>query len=85
MLIGLDEGSSSARISRYETGMHEPPFELAEKLAAALGVPAAYFYCPDESLARLLLIAHRLDEPARARLSKYAAGLTERAGRRLSR
>lgn len=37
VMIGLDEGSSSARISRYETGVHEPAFNIACKLAQALG------------------------------------------------
>ena len=48
VMIGMDEGSSSARISRYETGTHEPPFATAEKLATALSVPALYFYCNDD-------------------------------------
>ncbi len=65
VLIGLDEGSSNTRISRYETGIHEPPFATAEKLAEVLNVPVAYFYCPDELLARLLLSAHRLPESKR--------------------
>lgn len=55
VMIGLDESCSSARISRYETGTHEPPFAVAEKLAAALSVPTAYFYCGDERMANLIL------------------------------
>ncbi|MDC7707706.1 helix-turn-helix domain-containing protein [Vogesella indigofera] len=53
--IGLDEGTASARISRYETGAHEPPFRIAVRLAQALSVPAAYFYCEDDELADLVL------------------------------
>lgn len=53
--IGLDEGCSSARISRYETGIHQPPFEVAEKLAGVLGVPAAYLYCGDDRMAEIVL------------------------------
>lgn len=60
MLIGLDEGCSSARISRYETGTHEPPFETAKNLAAALGIPAAYFYCVSDELADIILESHGL-------------------------
>jgi transcriptional regulator with XRE-family HTH domain len=60
VLIGLDEGCSSARISRYETGIHEAPFKVAKSLAAALDVPVAYFYCPEDALAELLLLWHRL-------------------------
>ena len=55
VLIGLDEGCSSARVSRYETGVHQPPFEVAEKLAEVLGVPTAYFYCADDQIANVLL------------------------------
>lgn len=53
--IGLDEMTASARISRYETGVHEPPFEVAKKIGAALSVPAAFFYCEDDSLAEVVL------------------------------
>lgn len=55
VLIGLDEGCSSARISRYETGIHQPPFEVAGKLGEVLGVPTAYFYTDDDQIAEMLL------------------------------
>ncbi len=41
--IGMDESCSSARISRYETGTHEPPIATVEKIAIALNVPLPYF------------------------------------------
>lgn len=75
VLIGLDEQCSSARISRYESGIHEPPFKTAELIAAALNVPVAYFYCPDEMLAHLLLLAFRLPAPERERLLETARSL----------
>ncbi|MFM0514266.1 helix-turn-helix domain-containing protein [Paraburkholderia sp. RL17-373-BIF-A] len=68
--IGLDEHTASARISRYETGVHEPPFEIAMKLAKALGVPTAYFYCEDEDLAELVLAWVRLSKSERKLLKK---------------
>ena len=61
VMIGIDEGCSSARISRYETGAHQPPFEIAEKLATALSVPASYFYSRSDALSELLLAASGLD------------------------
>lgn len=64
VLIGLDEGCSSARISRYETGTHEPPFETARNLADALNVPVAYFYCVEDALAEIILEAHGLSAEA---------------------
>jgi transcriptional regulator with XRE-family HTH domain len=72
VLIGLDEMCSSARISRYEGGVHEPPFKTAERIAAALNVPVAYFYCPDETLAQLLLVSARLPKPEQERLLALA-------------
>jgi len=53
-MIGLDETTASARISRYETGIHSPPFEIVKSLGAVLSVPPAYFFCEDESLAELV-------------------------------
>ncbi|EKS9884136.1 helix-turn-helix transcriptional regulator [Burkholderia pyrrocinia] len=66
--IGLDEGTASARMSRYETGVHEPPFSIAVKLAQALKVPAAYFYCDDEELASFVLAWGRLSKSERKRI-----------------
>lgn len=67
-MIGLDEGSSSARISRYETGAHEPPVSLAEKIADILHLPAAYFYCQDDELAAFIRDIWSLDGEKRERL-----------------
>lgn len=53
--IGLDEATASARISRYESGVHEPPVEIAQKLAKVLKVPTAYLYCENNELAEFLL------------------------------
>jgi len=55
VLAGLEESSSSARISRYEGGVHEPPMKFAEALAKVLGVPVAFFYCSDDRLAEIIL------------------------------
>ena len=52
--IGLDESTASARISRYETGQHEPPYQTAQQLATVLRVPVAYLYCDDDRLAKLI-------------------------------
>jgi transcriptional regulator with XRE-family HTH domain len=65
--IGLDEGTASARISRYETGIHAPPFETAVRLAGVLKVPPAFLYCPEDELARVILWWHRLSRTDRKR------------------
>ena len=81
--IGLDEHTASARISRYETGVHEPPFEIAVKLAEVLRLPAAYFYCEDEDLAGVVLAWGRLPKPDRKHLRKLVeAQLEERIASR---
>lgn len=54
VMIGLDEGSSSARMSRYEAGVHEPPFKTIERIANVLKVPTAYFFCEDDRLAEIM-------------------------------
>lgn len=51
VLIGIDEGSASARMSRYETGVHEPAIATARLIARALRVPLPYLYCDDDLLA----------------------------------
>lgn len=71
VLIGLDEGSSSARISRYETGIHEPTISVAEKMADILRVPLAYFYCPDDELAAFIRDIGALDGEGRMRLRAW--------------
>jgi len=55
VLIGIDESSSRARISRYELGNHEPQLGIARNIAKALGVPLAYLYCEENDMAELLL------------------------------
>lgn len=53
--IGLDEHTASARISRYESGIHEPPIKTARLLADTLQVPLGYLYCDDDRLAEIIL------------------------------
>lgn len=52
MEAGLDPMSASARMNRYELGKRAPNFELVERIAKVLKVPAAYFYASDDTLAR---------------------------------
>ncbi|MDI9234741.1 helix-turn-helix domain-containing protein [Limnohabitans lacus] len=62
VLIGLDEHTASARISRYENGIHEPPVKTAQLIAVILNVPLAYLYCEDDRLADLILKASKLKD-----------------------
>jgi transcriptional regulator with XRE-family HTH domain len=72
--IGLDESTASARISRYETGVHEPPFDTAKKIADILKIPTAYFYCDDDELAAVILAWRRLSKSERKRLRQALDG-----------
>lgn len=65
VLIGIDESSSRARISRYELGTHEPPVKTARHIAEVLGVPLAYLYCEDDETANLLLALWMLNPRSR--------------------
>ncbi|MDQ3059484.1 MAG: helix-turn-helix domain-containing protein [Pseudomonadota bacterium] len=73
VLIGLDEGCSSARISRYETGVHQPAFEIARNLAQVLGVCVTYFYCEDDWLADVVLRVGQFDAEQRTNLDAWLA------------
>ena len=59
--IGLDESCSRTRISRYETGAHEPALATSQLLANALGVPLAYLYCEDETMAEIIRLVDALE------------------------
>ena len=65
VLIGIDESSARARISRYELGTHEPPVKTAQQIADALGVPLAYLYCEDDELACVLMALSALKPAVR--------------------
>lgn len=68
VVIGLDESSSRARISRYELGNHEPQLGTARNIAKALGVPLAYLYCEENDVAELLAALQRTKAKQRAAL-----------------
>ena len=75
--IGLDESSASARISRYENGIHTIEPNTAERIAQVLDVPLAYFYANTEELAELTQIFDHLDEEKQQQLLDYARQLNE--------
>lgn len=59
ILAGIDDFASSARINRYELGIHEADIQTAQHLASVLNVPVAYFYAEDEQLAEMILLFSR--------------------------
>ncbi len=60
VMIGLDESVASARISRYENGIHEPSVSTARAIAEALQVPLGYLYCDDDRLAEIIIAVSEL-------------------------
>jgi transcriptional regulator with XRE-family HTH domain len=70
VLIGIDEHSASARMSRYESGVHEAPIATARLIAKVLNVPLAFLYCDDEDLAEILLVASQLPNEDRVSILK---------------
>jgi transcriptional regulator with XRE-family HTH domain len=75
VLAGIDEYSASARMNQYERGKHAPDWLMVERLAAALGVPVAYFYAADDDAAALLLAFHALTPQGRAQVVEMVRAL----------
>ena len=74
--IGMvDPVAGAARMSRYETGEHEPDLATAQALAKALGVPAAYIHATSEVMADVILLVAKLpaakQKEALARLREW--------------
>jgi len=70
VMAGLEESSSSARISRYESGIHEPPVQFVQSLAKVLGISTSFFYCDDDRLAAIILLYSKLPDNRRRALHK---------------
>ncbi len=77
VVIGMDESCSSARISRYETGTHEPPIATVEKLASALSVPLPYFFCDDDRLAEILVQYSTFNDSQKDQLLLHVKDMSE--------
>ena len=59
--IGMvDAVSGATRVSRYETGEHDPDPATAEALAKALGVPVPYLHTTSDVLAEVILVVAKL-------------------------
>jgi transcriptional regulator with XRE-family HTH domain len=76
-LAGLEESSSSARMSRYENGIHEPPLQFVQAVAKVFGLSPAYFYCNDDRLAEIIRIYSDVSEAKRELLYQSSRDLAE--------
>jgi transcriptional regulator with XRE-family HTH domain len=72
--IGMDEGSASARMNQYEKGKHAPDIQTLKLIADELGVPLNYFFCEEESSAKLACLIARLSEEERQELIDKLSG-----------
>ncbi len=79
VVIGLEESCISARISRYETGIHQPPPATVQKLAIALNVPLPYFYCDDDRLAEILIRYAAFDDDQKDQLLMHVKSLSTKS------
>lgn len=60
-VLGLDDQNTGApRVSRYETGKHQPDQDTMAQIAEALGLPVAYFHAVDDILAEVILLVAKL-------------------------
>jgi len=75
--IGMDEGSASARMNQYEKGKHAPDIQTLKLIADELGVPLNYFFCQEESSAKLACLIAKLSEEQRLELINTLSDLGE--------
>lgn len=60
-LLGLDDQNTGApRVSRYETGKHEPDQATMARIAEVLELPVAYFHAVDDVLAEVILLVAKM-------------------------
>ena len=64
-----DQNTGAPRVSRYETGKHEPDQATLARIAEALGLPVAYFYATSDPLAKIILMVGRLPAGEQKRIS----------------
>lgn len=81
--IGMvDSVSGATRVSRYETGTHDPDPATAEALAKALGLPLAYFHATSDTLAEIILVVSQLPASRQKEALEHLRQMADKAGRR---
>ncbi|WP_375753421.1 helix-turn-helix domain-containing protein [Vibrio sp. HN007] len=73
--IGMDESSASPRMNQYEKGKHTPDVQTLKLIAKELGVPLSYFFCEDDTSAKLVVAISKLSDEQRDTLLEYLDGL----------
>lgn len=65
-LIGLDASVASARINRYELGVHRPDLLTVHNLARELDVSVPFFFAETDAAADLLYRLHKAPRAVRS-------------------
>ncbi len=78
MEAGFEPASASARMNQYERDVHSPSLPAAKQIAAALGLPLAYFFADDEAEAELLLLFNSLATEQRREALEAITAIAER-------
>jgi transcriptional regulator with XRE-family HTH domain len=75
--IGIDQFVASPRMNQYETGKHAPDFDVVERVAKVLKLPASFFYTIDDDLAELLKLYGHLTKKEQQQLAHFAQQLSK--------
>ncbi|GAA5645504.1 helix-turn-helix domain-containing protein [Vibrio proteolyticus] len=75
--IGMEESSASPRMNQYEKGKHTPDVQTLKLIADELGVPLNYFFCEEESSAKLACLIAKLSEEERQELIRKLSSYEE--------
>lgn len=81
LLMGLAASVAAPRINQYERGSAEPSVEDLQRLAEALGVPAAALVTEDPALHRLLMAWADASSAARAEAIRQLEARVDRGNR----
>lgn len=60
-------------MNQYESGKHQPDFNMAKKIAEQLDVPVAYLYCDSDEMAELILKFSKLTQEQREQVLAYVS------------
>jgi transcriptional regulator with XRE-family HTH domain len=61
-------------MNQYEKGKHTPDIQTLKLIADELGVPLNYFFCEEESSAKLACLIAKLSEEERQELINKLSG-----------
>lgn len=74
--INLEESVASARINRYEKGIHPVEINTAQRIATVLDIPLAYLYADSDEMAELLKLYYQMTPARQAQLLALAQQLS---------